>query len=1021
MENLSQKAYSGLAGSGKAHFILSNSQFVKNQLLIVKEDEVSLWFNNLNALSSFFSTPKIYTFQTSDHFNRIDTLNSIKNAPSSIILATPKSVEEKTFSTGALSESIINLKVETKFNMDELVTRLSDFGYARDEFVEEKAQFSRRGEILDVWPIDKDVPWRFVFNNDILESIRTFDVATQRSGEFLKTAQILPGNEKAEVFITAYLPDETLVYFDVKPSEEQVQMFKKYKLLVNDPLDKDSMDAGYRQLLKYEGRVPLFIDEFKNLSGQGYKNILFCANQGEKERVEEILAENKILEAFSLIEIGPLEEGFYSPSLKLAIFSGTDILYKRKPVTFPKFKSGRRLEGLWEISKGDYIVHEKYGIGRYLGLKKIAREKQEQEYLCIEYKHGDKLYIPINDFKVVQKYIGLEGFRPKLHSLDTVAWEKAKKKAKESALKLAEDLLKLYAERQRAQGNAYPKDLPWEKELSESFAYSETEDQLKAIEEVRADLAKPQPMERLICGDVGYGKTEVAIRAAFKVSLSSKQVAVLVPTTVLAEQHFQTFSQRLSPFPVKLAVLSRFQTKKEQIETIKNIQSGAVDIVIGTHRLIQKDIVFHDLGLLIIDEEHRFGVKQKEKIKALKKNVDVLLLSATPIPRTLSLALSNIRDLSVIETPPYGRLPIETHLGPYDEKLVQRIIRAELSRGGEVFYVHNRVETAVTRAAFIQRLVPEAKIGIIHGQLSGDAIEKIMWQFLHKEINVLIATTIIESGLDIPSVNTMIVEEAENFGLSQLYQLRGRIGRSNQKAYCYLFSNAKKLSDDAYKRLEALKELSELGSGFKLALRDLEIRGGGNVLGAEQHGFVREVGFELYSRLIAEASRGLKDGNVSAPEKEELKTSTDFKMPSFIPEDYVESEDLRVMFYRKLVNADSNEELSKIKEEFVDRFGKLPEPLENLFSITELRLIAQKYKVKNIIEKEKHFELYFDEEANLTPQSILKLAQDYENVMEFIRGEVKGMRFVKDLIKIPAIAYLKEFLSNLKNYVKLIT
>ncbi|MCB4792759.1 MAG: transcription-repair coupling factor [Elusimicrobia bacterium] len=1014
-----KKIFSGLFAGGKAYFVLENHDAYKNTLVIAGEDEINLWFNNLTALGKFYYNPKIYSFLTTDNFNRIETLNNLKNSSSSIILATESSVKEKTFSAGSFQKNILKLSSESRFNLENLTKNLIDFGFTHDEFVEEKGQFSRRGEILDVWPVDQNVPWRLVFNNDTLESIRSFDVDSQRSSRFFNKIEILPVKEIPEGYLSEYLSEETKVYFDIKPDPELEKIFEGYDCFINEPLSKDAEDAGFKALLKYEGKIPLFIDEFKKFAGSGYKTAIFCPHQGEKERIEEILFENKLLDFVSEINIGPLEEGFYSDKRRLAVFSSQEILYKRKPVSFPKFKTGRRLEGLWEISSGDYVVHERYGIGRYLGLKKIARGQQEQEYLCIEYKGGDKLYIPIYDFKVVQKYVGLEGYRPKLHSLDTVAWERAKQRAKESAIELAQDLLKLYAERQKSEGVAYPRDIPWEMELSDSFPYSETEDQLKAIEEVKADLSKSQPMERLVCGDVGYGKTEVAIRAAFKVVLSSKQVAVLVPTTVLAEQHFQTFTQRLSPFPVKIEVLSRFQSKLEQTKAIENIKAGSVDIVIGTHRLLQKDIEFHDLGLLIIDEEHRFGVKQKEKIKSMKKNVDVLLLSATPIPRTLSLALSNIRDLSVIETPPYGRLPIETHLGHYDEKLIQKIIRAELSRGGQVFYVHNRVETILTKAEQIKKLIPESKLGIVHGQLSGPEIEKAMWRFLHKEIDVLLATTIIESGLDIPSVNTMIVEDAENFGLSQLYQLRGRIGRSSQKAYCYLFSSSSSLTEDARKRLEALNELSELGSGFRLALRDLEIRGGGNVLGAEQHGFVREVGFELYSRLIAEASRNLK-GEVALPkENEESKTVVDFDIPAYIPESYIASDDLRIIFYRRLVNAGSNEDLSGIREEFLDRFGKLPVPLENLFRLTGLRLTAQKSNVKSIIEKEKFYEIYFLEDISVKPENIVQLAQDYKDILEFIRGESKGIRLIKKLIRAEPVDYLKAFLSNLHKYVKI--
>jgi transcription-repair coupling factor (superfamily II helicase) len=522
---------------------------------------------------------------------------------------------------------------------------------------------------------------------------------------------------------------------------------------------------------------------------------------------------------------------------------------------------------------------------------------------------------------------------------------------------------------------------------------------------------------------VGFGKTEVAVRAAFKAVQDARQVVVLCPTTVLAEQHFNTFSNRLTPFPVRVEMLSRFQQKKDQKKVIEDVNKGLVDIVVGTHRVLSKDVKFKELGLLIIDEEHRFGVKQKEKIKNLKKNIDVLLLSATPIPRTLSLALSNLRDLSVIETPPYGRLPIETHLGPYDEKIVQRIIQAELSRGGQVFYVHNRVETIFSRAQYLQKLIPEIRWGVIHGQLPAQEIEKVMWQFLHRQIDVLIATTIIESGLDIPTVNTMIVEEAENFGLAQLYQLRGRIGRERQKAYCYLFYTPDKLTEESRKRLEALQEFSELGSGFRLALRDLEIRGAGNILSARQHGFVRDIGFELYSRLLDEASRRLKGVEVGDVFEESRKTVIDLTLPAFLPQEYVEAEDLRVMFYRRLGTARTPADLRAVRDELEDRFGRLPAAADNLLVLADLRLAAEAVRVQSIVEDARDIVIRFGNGIEFMPDKILALANDYAGVLEFLRGDEPGVRLRKECIVPPGkesagpvIACIREFLSRLGKY-----
>lgn len=894
---------------------------------------------------------------------------------------------------------------------DILIESLVKFGYSRIDFVEDKGQFSRRGEVLDIWPSDRAQPIRVVFARDNIESIKEFEVSSQRSEKFISSFVLAPAGESGNSTLRDHLPKDTVVFDDLGPDEEMADVARSFKNIKYDILSPEFDLAGFGLL---GGNFKLFSAELAKYRKDGYRTVIFAANEGEKERVEDILRESGFYGSGPEIFTGTLAEGFSSPKRKLAVFTSLQILYKKRPVSFPKFKTGRRLEGLWEINSGDFVVHEKYGIGKYLGLKKIVRGGAENEYLCLEYKGGDKLYVPVDDFKVVTKYVGIEGHRPKLYSLDTGAWERAKQRAKKGAEDLAEELLKLYAERKNAPGRAFPEDTTWEKELAESFPYQETEDQERAIEDVNEDLKAARPMERVVCGDVGFGKTEVAVRAAFKAVQGASQVAVLVPTTVLAEQHFQTFSGRLSPFPVKVAMLSRFQSKAEQKKVIEDTKRGLVDIVIGTHRLLQKDIAFKDLGLLIIDEEHRFGVKQKEKIKSLKKSVDVLLLSATPIPRTLSLALSNLRDLSVIETPPYGRLPIETHLGPYDEKTVKRVIEAELSRGGQVFYVHNRVETIFSRADYLSKLVPGTKIGIVHGQLSAHEIEKTMWQFMHRELEMLVATTIIESGLDIPSANTMIIEEAENFGLAQLYQLRGRIGREKQKAYCYLFYTPEQITEDSAKRLRALQEFGELGSGFRLALRDLEIRGAGNILSAEQHGFVRDIGFELYSRLIDEMSKKVKGEKF---EKEEAwKTQIEFILPAHIPEDYVTADDLRIIFYRRLASAVSEEEITAVRLELQDRFGPMPVACGNLLDICGLRLLAEKLKVKSIIEDDEYITVYVSEKMEFVAESVLKLAKDYEGTIEFVRGERPGIKLKKSTFKENNVNYLRSFLRNLPKY-----
>lgn len=1017
------KYYTGLSGSGKAYFILEKLVKARAVIAVVDEDDIQVWNDNLTALTSderFYDPslkPAILKFVDYDPYESVIAVNTLseKKFPC-VVLTTPASFQSETFSSKDLKESLIGLETGKHYGYEQLLEKLVESGYQREDFVEDKGQFSRRGEILDIWPPDGDGPVRIVFDVNTIESMRGFDPATQRSNEIVKELKVLPVKSKAGAKLSDHMPEGSLVYFDSAPSDNLVSLAGNCDILVNSIMNPSTDDAGFSPLGRWAGNLKVFMSDLEKFMEQGYRTVVFSAHLGEQQRLEELLSENKWRGALPEMQVGPLAESFYSRPRKLAVFSCQEILYKRKPLTFPKFKSGRRLEGLWEISPNDYVVHEKYGIGRYLGLKKITRVMQEAEYICVEYKGGDKLYVPVDDFRIVQKYIGIEGCRPRLHSLDTAAWERVKKKAKEGAEKLAAELLILYAQRAKTTGTAFNQETVWEKELADSFPFTETEDQLKAIDEVMTDLKQPKPMERLICGDVGFGKTEVAIRAAFKVAVAEKQVAVLVPTTVLAEQHFNTFSNRLAPFPVNVAMLSRFQTKKEQQKVLADIKSGIVDIVVGTHRLLQKDVAFHDLGLMIVDEEHRFGVKQKDRIKAMKKNVEVLLLSATPIPRTLSFALANLRDLSVIESPPFGRLPIETHLGAYDERAVKKVIQAELSRGGQVFYVYNRVETINSRAEYLKKLLPEVKFGIVHGQLPGAQIEKAMWDFMHKKIDVLIASTIIESGLDIPSANTMIVEEAENFGLAQLYQLRGRIGREKQKAYCYLFYTRENLKEDAAKRLESLQEFGELGSGFRLALRDLEIRGAGNILGKEQHGFAREVGFELYSRLIEDASKGVK-GDRDVFKEEAFKTSMDLSIPAFLPAEYIEAEDLRVIFYRKLAAASLPADFEDIREELRDRFGKIPLPAENLFYTTELKVMAEKLKIKGIAEKEDYYEVYFSDKVSVTAERIGALASDFSDILEFMRGEQQGVRLRKDNLPNESLFFLKEFLLKLREYV----
>jgi transcription-repair coupling factor (superfamily II helicase) len=660
----------------------------------------------------------------------------------------------------------------------------------------------------------------------------------------------------------------------------------------------------------------------------------------------------------------------------------------------PRFDGGAgALASPLDIKAGDFLVHEKHGIGRYQRLQSLKVGKDTSEYLNIEYKGGDRIYVPIFELQQVQKYMGAEGRRPALSSLDTASWEKLKSKVKEDVAKLAAELLKKAARRAAKLGHAFPPAAHLEKEFAESFVYELTEDQKKTWQEVEADMMAPKAMDRLVCGDVGFGKTEIAMRAALKCALAGKQVAFLCPTTILAEQHARNFTERFADYPVTVSFVSRFQTKLEQKEILKQIASGGVDVIIGTHRLLSSDVVFKNVGLVIIDEEHRFGVRQKSKLLAFRETVDVLSLTATPIPRTLSASLGGIKDLSVIETAPEGRLPISTRVGVFDEDVMVKAVQAEFDRGGQVFYVHNRVKTLLARKKWLETVLPGVRIGMVHGQMKENELEEAMHGFLHRKIDLLLATTIIESGLDIPSVNTLIVEEAEELGLAQLYQLRGRVGRSRTRASCYLFYSLGGMTADAKRRLEALREFTALGSGFRLAMRDMEIRGAGNLLGPQQHGNMAAVGIETYSRLLNEEIHRQKSGVIDEDVPQEM--VLEVSLTAFLPDDYLPSESERVQMYKRILAA--NEALlTKLKEELIDRCGPLPSPAKTLFDAAHLRLLAQAKGIVEIHQETDDVVFYFRPRYELPENSFQRLLAENDKLWRFIPGPPVGVRVFQE-------------------------
>lgn len=733
-------------------------------------------------------------------------------------------------------------------------------------------------------------------------------------------------------------------------------------------------------LHNYHGQLDMLIDDIQSKKQLGYKTVILSGTRPRGERLVNTLNERGILSSYKdviekmnfgevVITFGNQLKGFEYPELKLCVISDKEVFGESKRKAVPKVKKGvSKIKSFTDLKIGDYVVHSNHGIGVYKGIKQLELEGLKRDYLELVYDSGDKLYVPVEQLDLVQKYIGSEGKTPKVNKLGGTEWIKTKSKVKKSINEIAEDLVKLYAFRSTIKGYRYSKDTVWQNQFEEEFPYEETADQLIAIEDIKKDMESDKPMDRLLCGDVGYGKTEVAIRAAFKAVMDGKQVAFLVPTTILAEQHYNNFNRRFSDFPVKIDMISRFRTPMQQKNTIKAIKEGNVDILIGTHRIIQKDIQFKDLGLLIIDEEQRFGVTHKEKIKELKKNIDVLTLTATPIPRTLHMSLVGVRDISVIETPPEERYPIQTYVVEFNEQLIRDAIIRELNRGGQVYFVYNRVENIASMAAYISKLAPEAKVGIAHGQMTERELEKVMIEFMEKELDILICTTIIETGIDIPNVNTMIIYEADKMGLSQLYQLRGRVGRSNRIAYAYFtYTKDKVLTEVAEKRLKAIKDFTELGSGFKIAMRDLEIRGAGNMMGAAQHGHMAAVGYDLYCRMLEDMVKLIK-GDI---QKEPVETSVEIKVNAYIPAEYISDEIQKIEIYKKIASISNLEDVHDIEEEIEDRFSDIPPAVYNLIEIAYLRSIAKSLGIEEI--KEIGNEIIFTfQDMDRLPEKLIK-------------------------------------------------
>ena len=999
-------------------------------LIFDNKEEAAYYLNDLeqllgakNVLFYPSSYRRPYQIEETDNANvllRSEVLNRINSRKKpAVIITYPTALFEKVVTKKELEKNTLKVTVGENLSLDFVNEILFEYKFKRVDFVTEPGDFSVRGGIIDVFSFSNDEPYRIEFFGDEIDSIRTFDVATQLSKEKLKKIAIIPNienktlKESRESFLK-YISDKTLVFsknndlltgsldlffkkaeeaFDNLSEEikhaKPVDLFcdgafiKKQLLdfsLVNFGNEKNfekfhivnQKEVAFNTLPQpsFNKQFHLLIENLNEYHKAGFTNYIFCANEQQANRFHDIFEDAETEVHFETI-VFPLYQGFVDVHAKLVCYTDHQIFERYHKFKLKNGYAKKQAITLQELNKleiGDYVTHMDHGIGKFGGLQKIDVEGKKQEAIKLVYGDRDILYVSIHSLHKISKFNGKDGKPPKIYKLGSGAWKKIKQKTKARVKHIAFNLIQLYAKRKLQKGIAFGPDTHMQHELEGSFMYEDTPDQFSATQDIKNDMEKEQPMDRLICGDVGFGKTEVAVRAAFKAVDNGKQVAILVPTTILAFQHFKTFSERLKGFPIKIDYLNRFRTAKQKTAAIEGVNSGEVDIIIGTHQLTNKRIAFKDLGLLIIDEEQKFGVAVKDKLKTLKENVDTLTLTATPIPRTLQFSLMAARDLSVIKTPPPNRHPIDTNVIRFSEESIRDAISYEISRGGQVFFIHNRIENIKEVAGLVQRLVPSAKIRIGHGQMDGKKLEELMLGFMNNEFDVLVSTTIIESGLDVPNANTIFINNANNFGLSDLHQMRGRVGRSNKKAFCYFITPPyHMMTDDARKRIEALVLFSDLGSGINIAMKDLEIRGAGDLLGGEQSGFINDIGFDTYQKILKEAIDELKENefkelypkDLSKPKEfvKEVQIDTDFEI--LFPDDYVNSVTERLSLYNKLGTLETDEALTIFETEIVDRFGKIPDEVSDLLDSVRIKWLAKALGLEKIILKQKRMLGYF--------------------------------------------------------------
>ena len=941
-----------------------------------------------------------------------------------------------------IKKSLIHYESDSPIDLDKLKDSLIALGYERVGQVEMPGQFSVRGGIIDIYSLTEENPLRIELWGDEIDSIRSFDAESQRSLENLDEITIYPAvekiGEKDMVSFLEYFPGEKSILFLDEPNhlvekgmaveEEYLQSrmhreergeqklpdnwlcrfetlqkkLNQYNCVALCALEPkrgkwkitEKFDITVKTVSSYNSSFELLVKDLLQYKKQGFQIALLSGSRTRAERLAKDLQAEGLNAFYStdydrliqpgeiMVAYGHAKKGFEYPLIKFALMTETDIFgQEQKKKKKKKNYNGQRIQDFAELSIGDFVVHEKHGLGIYRGIEKVEVDKIVKDYIKIEYRGGSNLYILATQLDALQKYSGADTAKaPKLNKLGGQEWNKTKSRVRGAVKNIAKELVELYAVRQEKEGYVCGPDTVWQREFEEMFPYEETEDQLNAIEDTKRDMESTKIMDRLVCGDVGYGKTEVALRAAFKAVQESRQVVYLVPTTILAQQHYNTFVQRMKEFPVKVELLCRFRTPAQQKKAIEGLKKGQVDIVVGTHRVLSKDIEFKNLGLLIIDEEQRFGVAHKEKIKQLKKDVDVLTLTATPIPRTLHMSLIGIRDMSVLEEPPMDRIPIQTYVMEYDEETVREAINRELRRGGQVYYVYNRVTDIAEVALRISKLVPDARVDFAHGQMSERELEQVMYGFINGEIDVLVSTTIIETGLDISNVNTMIIHDSDRYGLSQLYQLRGRIGRSNRTSYAFLMYRPNMvLRETAEKRLAAIREYTDLGSGFKIAMRDLELRGAGNLLGAQQHGHMNAVGYDLYCKMLSEAVKEAKGIHTM----EDFETSVDLNIDAFIPDTYISNEFQKLDIYKRIAGIENQNDYDDMLEELLDRFGEPPKAVLNLLAIAKMKAMAHQAYVTEIKQTGKEIRITLYEKAKINPAGIPALMDKYRRRLQF--------------------------------------